>query len=199
LLITGVGASVKKTLTLQMQLSLDKKKLRSLKKGDKKAFENIYWMFRKPVYGMAFRYLKDHQLAEDAVQDVFFKLWVKRDTLNPDMPFEPFLFSILKNHVLNMIKIKKRRILRQFEYREMNTRINKETDADAILADTQRIFQEGLDQLPEGKQLVFKMKRFEGYTNKEIARELNISVHTVKSQFYKASKFLRSFVKAQSD
>jgi RNA polymerase sigma factor (sigma-70 family) len=90
-----------------MKLYLDIKKLHDLKKGDKDAFEKIYWMYRKPVYGMAFRYLKVHELAEDAVQDVFFKLWEKRETLDVEKPFEPFLFSILKNHVLNMIKMKK--------------------------------------------------------------------------------------------
>ncbi len=182
-----------------MKLSLDKKKLEDLKKGDKEAFESIYWMYRKPVYGMAYRYLKVHELAEDAVQDIFFKLWEKKEILDPEKPFEPFLFSILKNHVLNMIKVKKRRILRQFEYTNIYSKKTKETDAEIICSDTERIVQEGLDLLPEGKQLVFKMKRIEGYSNKEIARELDISVHTVKSQLYKASKFLRTFVKAHED
>ena len=182
-----------------MKLYLDNKKLQDLKNGDKEAFEKIYWMYRKPVYGMAYRYLKVHELAEDAVQDVFFKLWEKRDTLDIEKPFEPFLFSILKNHVLNMIKMKKRRILRQFEYSKINSKKAKETDEEVIYSDTERIVQEGLSLLPEGKQLVFKMKQIDGYSNKEIARELDISVHTVKSQIYKASKFLRTFVKAQED
>jgi RNA polymerase sigma-70 factor (family 1) len=181
-----------------MKLSLDKEKLADLKNGEKQAFERVYWMYRKPVYGMAYRYLRVHELAEDAVQDIFVKLWIKRETLNPEKPFEPFLFSILKNHVLNMIKMNKRRIVRQFEYCEINEKRSKTTDAEAIFADTQKIIEEGLDQLPEGKQLVFRMKRIEGYSNKEIAEELGISVNTVKSQFYKASKFLQTFVKAES-
>jgi RNA polymerase sigma factor (sigma-70 family) len=81
----------------------------------------------------------------------------------------------------------------------MNSKKAKETDEEVIYSETERIVQEGLSLLPEGKQLVFKMKRIDGYSNKEIARELDISVHTVKSQIYKASKFLRTFVKAQED
>ena len=173
--------------------------INQVKKGDKQAFENIYWMYRKPVFGLAQRYLKDQQLAEDAVQDVFSKLWLHREDLDSEKCIKAFLFAVLKNHVLNMIKKRKRRILRQFDYAESNSNKSISADESIILSDTKKIVNEGLNKLPEKKQLVYNMKRMRGYSNKEIAEQLGISIHTVKSQFYKANKFLRNFVETRID
>lgn len=182
-----------------MKLPDTKNLVEELRKGDKQAFENIYWMYREPVFALAQRYLKDQQLAEDAVQDVFSKLWLNREGLDSEKCIKAFLFTVLKNHVLNMIKKRKRRILRQFDYAEINTKNSNSADDELIFSDTEKIINEGLNKLPEKKQLVFNMKKMRGYSNKEIAEQLGISIHTVKSQFYKANKFLRKFVETRID
>lgn len=182
-----------------MKLPDTKNLINKLRKGDKQAFESIYWMYRKPVFGLAIRYLKDQELAEDAVQDVFSKLWLNREELDSEKCIKAFLFTVLKNHVLNMIKKRKRRILRQFDYAESNQKKSQSADENVIFSDTEKIVKEGLNKLPEKKQLVFNMKRIRGYSNKEIAEQLGISIHTVKSQFYKANKFLKEFVETRID
>lgn len=98
-----------------------------------------------------------------------------------------------------MIKKRKREILRQFEYAEVNKKESKSTDQKIIFEDTENILSEGLNKLPEKKKVVFNMKTMEGYSNKEIANQLGISVHTVKSQLYKANKFIRNFLSARMD
>jgi RNA polymerase sigma-70 factor (ECF subfamily) len=170
-----------------------------LRNGDKKAFESIYLIYHKQVLGLAIRYLKDQQLAEDAVQDVFSKLWSNRHKLDSEKSIKAFLFTVLKNHVLNMIKKRKRQILRQFEYAEVNKKESRSTDQEIIYEDTENILSEGLNKLPEKKKIVFNLKTIEGYSNREIANQLGISIHTVKSQFYKANKFIKNFLSARID
>lgn len=180
-----------------MDLSNKQHTIRQLRKGDKEAFEDIYWLHRAAIYGLAFRYLKDTQLAEDAVQDVFLKLWLYRSNLDDDKSLRGFLLSTLKNHVLNMMKGEKRRIARQFDY-AANLPKEEETPEEIIFFnETELIVHEGLRRLPENKQLVFRLKRFDGYSNREIAIRMGISIHTVKSQFYRASRYLREFVDAR--
>lgn len=182
-----------------MDSSDNKITIQKLQKGDKHTFDRVYWTLRKPMYGLAYRYLKDAQLAEDAVQDVFLKLWLSRKELDEKKSLEGFLFTMLKNNVLNMIKSHKRRILRQFDYAE-NHKKKSETPEDVIFfTDTNEILNEALEQLPESKKLIFKLKRFYGFSNKEIASQLDISIHTVKSQFYRASRFLKKFILARTE
>ncbi len=182
-----------------MDLPETKNLVKRLRNGEKEAFENIYLIYHKQVLGLAIRYLKDHQLAEDAVQDVFSKLWLNRHKLDSEKSIKAFLFTVLKNHVLNMIKMRKRQILRQFEYAEVNKKESKSADQEIIFEDAEVILSEGLNKLPEKKKVVFKMKTFDGYSNNEIADQLGISVHTVKSQFYKANKFIKKFLSAHLD
>src|SRR5690625_8047161 len=91
-----------------------------MNKGDKLAFEVIYKKYYEPLFLLGRRYWKDTQLAEDAVQDVFSKLWLNRCDIDSSKSRQGFLFTSLRNHVLKMVKINKRRILRQLEYVNIN-------------------------------------------------------------------------------
>lgn len=179
-----------------MPLKKNKRLIEQIRNGNRDAFEIFYWSYRQPVYNLALKYLKSQELAEDAVQDVFLKIWSSRENLNDDKSLRGLLFSSLKNHVLNMIKTNKRRIIRQFDYIEHTVHLNSGPDEDVQHAELQQILKEGIQQLPIGKQTVFRLKRIEGYSNREIANRLDISVNTVKSQFQRANDFITSYVKS---
>src|SRR5690554_5361226 len=89
-----------------------------IKEGDKVAFRQIYDAYHEQLYTVAGKYLKDSQLAEDAVQEIFIMLWLKRASLDTSKSLKSFLFTCLKNHVFNMIKSRKRRILLAYEAHE---------------------------------------------------------------------------------
>lgn len=173
--------------------------IEQLRRGSNDAFESLYHFYYKRIYGLALRYLKDPILAEDAVHDVFIKLWEFRSNLKKGKSIQGFLFSTLKHHVLNMIREKERRILRQFEYSDTHKNTSEQADNQVLLSDYERIFKEGFQQLPERKQLVFKLKRVQGLTDQQIATKLGISKNTVKSQFYRATKFIRKFMTIHAD
>lgn len=168
-----------------------------IRKGDADAFEEFYRIQRKPVYDLALKYLKDPQLAEDAVQDVFLTIWTTRENLDTRRSLKGLLFTSLKNHVLNMLKMNKRRVIRQFEYLNIHPRKNQAADSDAFVEELRQILNEGMQLLPEGKQTVYRMKRLEGYSNKEIANRLDVSVNTVKSQFRRANLFITEYVNSK--
>ena len=70
------------------------------------------------MYYIAKKYVKDHGLAEDAVQDIFVKVWEKREELDASKSIRGYLFAMLKNYVLNMIRHRKRKILSGYELKE---------------------------------------------------------------------------------
>ncbi|CAN5417002.1 RNA polymerase sigma-70 factor [soil metagenome] len=167
-----------------------------LHNGDENALEEIYWLYCDQLHRLAFQFLRDQQLAEDAVQDIFLKLWNQRNQLDENRSIRGFLIISLKNHVLNMLKINKRRILRQFEYSRINTNKVNETDSTAICSELHLLIEHCLKNLPEAKRRVYELKRVGDFSNKEIASRLGLSENTVKSHYYLAKKSLKEFISA---
>lgn len=168
--------------------------LRRLKAGDEHTFREIYVTYHKQLYSLAFKYLRVKELAEDAVHDVFVKLWDSRTKLEESGSLSGFLFTAVKNHVMNTILSHKRKLKKkiQLAYEE---RLDEGDPRNVIfLSEYKKIYQAAIEQLPEACREVFELRVKEGLTNDEVAEYLGISIHTVKSQFYKASKFIREFL-----
>jgi len=174
----------------------DKILTQKIREGSEKAFIEIYWLYCEQLHRLAFQYLRDQQLAEDAVQDIFLKLWNQRHQLDENRSIKGFLFTSLKNHVLNMLKINKRRIIRQFEYSGINTNKVNETDSRAICSELHLLIEHCLENLPEVKRRVYELKRVGDFSNKEIASRLGLTENTVKSHYYLAKKSMKEYINA---
>lgn len=166
--------------------------IQQLRMGDEKAYERVYQLYHKRLYGFALKYLKSHELSEDAVHDTFIKLWDHRSKLETNI--RGFLFATLRNHVMNMIRNNKRKVLKQIHLNYRKSTSSNQTEDVILFSEYQKIFADGLDQLPAGKKEIFKLKTVQGLSNKEIADKLDISIHTVKSQYYEASRFIRNYL-----
>ena len=176
----------------------DKNLVERLCEGDETAFRQIYDKYHEPLYGIAYKYLKSQELAEDAVHDVFVKLWDYRDELEK-RSLKGFLFTTAKNHVLNMIRDRKRDIEKNNNYSHLKYTSKNKTISKLTFQSYKKIFKSGFEKLPEGKKEIFNLKMNEGFSNKDIAQKLDISVNTVKSQYYKASQFIKSYLAEHTD
>lgn len=182
-----------------MDLSRDNRLTQKMQDKDEDFFEFLFEKYHRQLFLLALQYLKDEKLAEDAIQDVFLKVWQKRDRLDPSRSVKGFLFTTLKNHVLNMIRNKKRRIANTVEAGSQKSGTVENTEEEMVLNEYWKIVERGVSELPSGKQKVFRLRRMQGYTNREVASVLQISITTVKSQLYKATKFMRSFIREHAD
>src|SRR5690625_5096225 len=77
---------------------------REIRSGKEESFEILYNCYHRHLFPMAKKYVKEQSLAEDAVQDVYVKLWVKRESLDPSRSVKGYLFTMMKNHLLNVIR-----------------------------------------------------------------------------------------------
>jgi RNA polymerase sigma-70 factor (ECF subfamily) len=172
----------------------DKLLLCKLKKGDEKAFREIYVAYHQQLYHSAERYLRSRELAEDAVQDVFVILWDNRKILKRSGSLRGFLFTALKNHVFNMMAHHKMKMQKEIELiyeRKIN---QKETANVIILSEYRQLYQSAVKELPEKRREIFDLRINDGLTNSEIAEFLGLSIHTVKSQYYKATQYIKEYV-----
>ena len=174
----------------------DKKTLtRLLQQGDESAFVQVYHQHKQALFHFALRYLKDKALAEDALQEVFVKLWNRKDSLDSGLPLEGFLFTCMKHHVLNTIRSEETRV-RKAALAHMNNRTDTNfTEQDVAFLESKGLLEKGVQALSEGKKKIFRLSFEKGYSTREIAVQLNISEHTVRSQLSQSTQFLRKHLK----
>ncbi|UFH53796.1 RNA polymerase sigma-70 factor [Spirosoma sp. KNUC1025] len=170
-----------------------------LKTGDEKAFEEIFLRYYKHLYSIGLKFLKNPDLAEDAVQDIFLKLWDHRDALNEAYSIKNFLSVAMKNHVLNVIRDHHAAIWEYFSA-DSEELIGEDTTSNTYqLQEYGAILEQGLKQLPPQREKIFRLRVFSGMNNEQIAQQLSISVNTVKFQFSQATKFIKDYLGKHAD
>ena len=156
--------------------------------GDNRAQKKLFDLFAPKLFGVCLRYMKDHDLAQDTLQDGFVKIFTKLSDYNGKGSFEGWMRRITVNTCLDQ--------LRKDQKLKMNTPID---DVSFLVKDNHWIEEELtakdllklVESLPDGYRVVFNMFAIEGYSHKEIAEQLNISENTSKSQFSRAKSHLR--------
>lgn len=177
--------------------STDSELVHLLTQHDAMAFECLFRRHYRYLYTVAIQYLKSPALAEDALQEVYLKLWTHREQLDPSQSIKAYLAVAMRHQVLNMIRREKRAILHHIEHHQARPDTDTTTEDTLALNDYTSVFQKALDQLPAQRRLVFQLRAENGMTNNEVAAQLQISVNTVKVHYYQASRFLRNYLKTQ--
>ncbi|MCW9705312.1 RNA polymerase sigma factor [Fodinibius salsisoli] len=178
----------------------DQQLVQKIRDGDREAFKKLYDRYHKQLYFLAKRYLKDQYLAEDAVQDIFIKIWNKRAKLR-ESSLKGYLFAMMKNHLIDTIRKQKSSTKVKEEFKKVSQqKPRREKTAEKIIYDEYReMVHKALDNLSPEERKVFEMKNFEGLSNAEVADKKDVSVNTVKTQFYLGSKYVRNYLKKHAD
>lgn len=169
-----------------------------LKEGDERAFKTLFQKYYSAMCHFAHQFLKDHEMAEETVQDMFVRIWEKRSTLNIETSVKHYFFRSIRNQCLNQIQHQK--IKKQYASRIIESS-HQEIDPDQYYMEVnllQRI-EKSIDSLPAKRQEIFRLSREQGLKYKEIAEELNISIKTVEAQMGLALKHLRDELKEFSN
>ena len=166
-----------------------------IRAGNQQAFRELYDRYHVQMYYIAKKYVKSTDLAQDAVQDIFVKLWEKRNRLDESKSIKGFLFTMLRNHVLNMIRDRKDEIVSITGIESKKLPRQNLTEDELVCKEYHEIVKEGLKELSDRKREVFELRTLQGHSNSEVADLLNINVRTVKTHFYNSSKFMREYLK----
>lgn len=162
-----------------------------IQKGDEKAFTLAYELYNKLIYVLSYRYLMDEDRAKDVVQYVFVKLWEYRADLNVGISLKNFLFTMAKNHILNLIRNENSALEKQYEIAQQVSGYEDDLIEKLERREQMELFYQALAKLPEQKKKICMMKIREEMSNKEIAERLNVSINTVKTHYAEALKLLR--------
>ena len=162
-----------------------------LKSGDHLAFNEIFERYGAVLISFAYRKVDDVDLAQDIVHDVFTDLWAKRLLHQISKGFEPFIFTSVKNRILDHYKHQKvsQRYLDNFK--EYMTQTADGADHLVREHDLAALIEKEVAALPEKMRKVFELGRYTEMSRKEIAEHLGIPEETVKTNMHRALKILK--------
>jgi len=172
----------------------DKELLTRLINGDQLAFAQIYNQYRSKMYAYAYNLCKSPETAEEIVQEVFIRIWQKKEQINIDLNFSAYIKKITLNHVLNHLKKVAREKKLQEEIFNYIEAIRNTTEDNVLEKELLKTYDEAIALLPSQKRIIYQLSRNEEMTHDQIAERLNISKNTVKNHMVEATKFIRSYV-----
>lgn len=174
--------------------------LKALKKGSEKAFEAIYKRYSGRLYNFVLSLSQgDRYMAEETVQSAFIKLWEVKEQVDPQKSILSYISVIAKNILYNKYQRQTVEFLYlQFISKEQSvfdTTTEKKTDLKWL----EKYIDDLIEQLPPSRKRIFIMSRKKELSTKEIAKILQISVSTVETQLFLATKFIRKKIEKNYD
>lgn len=138
-------------------------------------------------------------MAEETVQEVFCKVWEKREELNPELSFESFLCTIAKHYLLNQLR--KATYDARMRQKIYYSRLKQESYFEDVLVNEElkELKNAAIEKLPLKRKKIFLLSHQDGMKHKEIASLLGISINTVKDQVVKAKKDIKQFLTKYAD
>lgn len=165
--------------------------LKEIKKGSQTAFIQLYDRYHKVLYVVAYKYLSEGELAKDAVQEVFTKLWEDKALLDVQTSLKNYLYAMTRNCILNAIKKNSRQILTNYETEKEQVPETDNFFEVIVQKELAQTVHTAIGLLPNKKRQICLFKLNGGYTNKEIAAKLGITENTVKKHYSQSLAILR--------
>ena len=170
--------------------------VKSIRKGEKSAFELVFKKHFVELCDHARRYISDLDEAKDIVQYTFVKFWEIKESISIDTSVRSYLYRAVQNNCLTYLRHEKVKE----DYRKLS--IDKSTEDDIsdisnsgvnllISSELENKIKSSINHLPEGQRQIFEMSRFQGLKYREIATKLDISIKTVETQMSRCLSKLR--------
>lgn len=152
--------------------------------GERAAQSRLYNLFSAKMYGVCLRYASDEMEAQDMLQEGFVKVYDNLKSYRFEGSFEGWIRRVIVNTSISYLRKQKKKFtsLEDATEQSIDPEIISEMQADDLV--------EVIRSLPNGFRTVFNMYAIEGYSHKEIASMLDISIGTSKSQYSRARKIL---------
>lgn len=160
-----------------------------IKDNNQEALELLFKRYYVRLCRFAFTILKDSNLSEESVSDVFLNIWVNRAKLNIITSVKAYLFKSVRNQSLNYLR-KEKYIYENLETLHSENLSKQTSDNDFSRMELEEEILTILKKMPNKRKLVFTLSRIDGLKYKEIADLLNISVNTVQNHIVQAVIYL---------
>ena len=176
---------------------IEKIKKRIAYNNDKLAFRSFYQFYFERLFAFSMRFLKSRELAEEAISEVFMKVWTNKNKLTEIQNMDTYLYVLVKNHSLNIIKksLKEQNTHISLDNSHIELAIENFTPESAYFAEELRDeIDKVIDSLPIACKNAFLLVKEDHLNYGQAAEILDISPFTVKNQVQKAVRKIREYL-----
>ncbi|SHF39150.1 RNA polymerase sigma factor [Pedobacter caeni] len=173
--------------------------IRQISNGDKRAFTILFDAYYKSLGQYIYKLTESLEVTEEIVQDVFIKVWLKREELVHIKSFSNYIFILSRNHTLNHLR---KQATAQVNFRKLE----KETGAEVMIEEEEDSYEgfrllidQAIESLPAQQKKVYQLCKFERLKYEQVAAQLNLSVETVRKHVFLANKAIKEHVKRHMD
>ena len=161
--------------------------LENIAAGDNEAFKTLFDMFFPKVKVFLVKFLKDDKAAEDIAQDIFVKIWTFGPMLPEIKSFNTYIYRMTRNAALNYLRDRKDSV----DLSDSSVIDDTDIEQEYYMKEKELLV---VDQMPPQRQRIFKMSRYHGLSNDDIAARLSVSKKTVENHLTIALKELREIM-----
>jgi RNA polymerase sigma-70 factor (ECF subfamily) len=184
------GSGLKNELNIQRLLDLISQK------SDEHSLKELYEIYSPGLYRFVESILKNRELAEETVSDVFFKVWAHRSRISHVENFKAYIYTVARNTSLNYLDHQKRERAIRLDDISVDLPIDEVCpESEIISRELKQAIGNAIDHLPERCKLIYRLAKIEQLRYKEIAQILDISVKTVDHQLTIAIKKIGTEIK----
>lgn len=167
--------------------------------NDADAFTCLFNYYKNKIYTIAYKLTESPAMAEEAVQEIFMKLWIKRKDLPGVEHFSAWFYTVARNHMFTLFKRKAVSACRGISEIDPAYFFTNDAEERILLKETETIIKKALHALPPQQNKVYHLIKEKGYKKEEVAAFLNLSPETVKIHLAKAMKNIRAYCLAHMD
>lgn len=169
----------------------EREQLTLLKKGDYHAFDTLYKIYSPKILGRLIRLLGSEHVAEEILQDLFFRIWEKRAQIDIDRPFKGYLFAIAQNLVYDHFRKLSINERYKDEFVRGYSELYGHVEEDIIFKQTEERLMQSINKLPPQCRQVYVLFKLEGKSYAEIVELMGISKSTINNHLTKANAVLK--------
>ena len=172
----------------------EKELLAHLRQGEIRAFDFLYHLHSKPLLWKLRRMVKDPEEADELLQDLFVKVWEKRENINIEQSFQAYLYRVAQRMAIDYFRSLERRSRLHEGVQLTTSEYVHNTEESIIARETQDLLTAAIALLPEQRRKAFTLCKLEGKSHAEAAEIKNISSNTVHNHLVKAVSFVKAYV-----
>lgn len=174
--------------------------LTKISEGDEGAFTDLFDHYRDGLYSLVWSITGSLQIAEDIVQEVFLKIWLRRTELVNIENFKGYLVVVAKRTIFNELRKTGRLKEREGSFAEDLQMARYDDLVDQLQEkDYQKILHQGMKELSPQQIQVFQLIKLDGLSRDAVADQLGLSPETVKKHLERAMKNLRAYLLTHLD
>lgn len=166
--------------------------------GSREAFEKLYTHYYAGLYRFISFIIDSHEDTEEIIQDIFLKIWLKKETLIGIRAFDDYLFRMARNRVFDMTRQSRSRLNLSRQLGQSAQAATDSTYNAIIFQEYHEIALEAINLLPPRKKEIFLMNARDEMTAQEIADQLGTTRGAIKKQLFEAIHFVKDHLREKT-